>query len=191
MKSSTLIPFVFFFSLLASPAQDTSYGVAGMEGLSRTGPSIQINTSQPGVAGTPAFCPLSLRAQHGATGGMMQANKSLPKGPAQLLHLTLVNPDSRQIASARFLIRGVSGKARATQALAFPNGRADATRTVAAQFSSTSGNTATGDLWVPGMTAVMTINVTSVTFADGSTQGFTPQDACRVAPDLKMLVASH
>jgi hypothetical protein len=39
------------------------------------------------------------------------------------------------------------------------------------------------------MTAVLTIDLTSVTFADGSTRNFKTQDACHVAPGLKMLVA--
>jgi hypothetical protein len=41
------------------------------------------------------------------------------------------------------------------------------------------------------MTAVLTIELTSETFADGSKRTFPPQDACRVAPDLKMLIAAY
>jgi hypothetical protein len=192
MKSAALIPFAILFCSITLPAQNATYGVAGMEGLSPSQAGAPILLSRTSVGAMPVFCPVSLRAQHGATGGMVQANKSLPKGPAQLLHLTLINPDSRQIVSARLSVRGVSGKPRVTQALSNPgNGDADTVRTREVQFSSAPGNTATGDLWVPGMTAVLTIELTSVTFADGSTRTFTPQDACRVAPDLKMLVAAH
>ena len=68
---------------------------------------------------------------------------------------------------------------------------ADVVRSLAIQFTSASGNTASGDLWIPGMTAVLTIDLNSVTFADGSTQSFTAHDDCRVAPDHLMLVADR
>ena len=193
MKSFVMVSFALLFSSIASPAQNATYGVAGMEGLSPAqAANSGISPSQTSVTTLPVFCPVSMRAQHGATGAMLQANKRVPKGPAQLLHLTLINPDSRQIMSARFRVRGVSGRARVTQALSSPgNGDADATRTQEVQFSPAPGNTATGDLSVPGMTAVLTIEISSVTFADGSTRSFTPRDACRVAPDLKMLVANQ
>jgi hypothetical protein len=187
-----LLSFALILTPLVLAAQTNSYGVARMENLYPSQSSAPDTLSGPSVRAMPNFCPVSLRAQHGASGAMVQADKSLPKGPAQLLHLTLINPDSRRIVSAKFTVRGASGKARVTQALSSSDsGQADAIRSLEVKFSSAPGNTATGDLWVPGMTAVLTIDLTSVTFADGSTRNFAPQDACRVAPELKMLVASH
>jgi hypothetical protein len=131
---------------------------------------------------------------------MLQSDQGCPKGLAQLLHLTFTSPDSRQMVSARVRVRGLSGKAHSTQALSGLGNSgqgnsihdgADVVRTLAVQFSAASGNTAAGDLWVPGVTAVLTIDLNSVTFADGSTRTFTSQDACRIAPDHLMLVAGH
>ena len=194
MKSAALVPFAILFSSIALPAQTQTIGVAGMENLDPSKSSVHFTAPQTIVVTMPMGCPVSLRAQHGATGGMLQADKGRPKGLAQLLHLTLVNPNSHHIASARVRVHGLSGKARVTQTLSGRgnSGQApDIDRTLAVQFSSAPGNIAVGDLWVPGMTAVLTIDLNSVTFEDGSTQSFTARDACHVAPDLKMLIADR
>ena len=193
MKSAALVSFAILFGSIVSAAQTATFGVAGMEGLKP--PQAANKTFIPwwtGFAAMPMGCPVSLRAQHGATGGMVQADKSRPKGLAQLLHLTLIDPDSRQIVSARVRVHGVSGKGRVTQALSNPDsGDPDSVRNLVVQFSSAPGKTATGDLWVPDMTAVLRIDLNSLTYSDGSSRSFTAQETCHVAPDLKMLIANH
>ena len=200
MKSAALVSFAFLISSIALPAQNATYGVAGMESLDPSKSSVPIGASQTSVVAMPMGCPVSMRAQHGATGGMLQADKGRPKGPAQLLHLTLISPDSRRIVSARVRVRGLSGRVRTTQALSEQGDSvqgssmhddADVVRTLAVRFTSAPGSSATSDLWIPGMTAVLTIELNSVTYADGSTQSFAARDACHVAPDLKMLVADR
>ena len=186
MKSAALVSFAVLLGSVASGAQ-----APGQPPSETT----VFRTQPPATA-----CPVSLRAQHGATGGMLQADKGRPKGLAQLLLLTLTSPDSRQIVSARVRVRGLPGKAHSAQALSGLGNSgpgnsirddADVIRTLAVQFSQGPSHTATGDLWVPGVTAVLTIDLNSVTFADGSTLTFTSQDGCRIAPDHLMLVAGH
>jgi hypothetical protein len=104
---------------------------------------------------------------------------------AQLLHLTLINPDSRQIVSAKVRVHGLSGKGRVTQTPA-GQGDSDVTQTLQLKFPGAAGNEVSSDLWVPGMTAVLLIDLDSVTFTDGSTRSFSRQDACSIAPDTKM-----
>jgi len=186
MKSAALVSFAVLLGSVASGAQ-----APGQPPSETT----VFRTQPPATA-----CPVSLHAQHGATGGMFQADKGRPKGLAQLLHLTLTSPDSTQIVLARVRVRGLSGKAHSAQALSGLGNSgpgnsihddADVVRTLAVQFSQASGNTATGDLWVPGVTAVLTIDLNSATFGDGTTRTFSSQDACRIAPDHLMLVAGH
>jgi len=186
MKSAALVSFAVLLGSVASGAQ--APGQTPSE-------TTVFRTQPPATA-----CPVSLRAQHGATGGMLQADKGRPKGLAQLLLLTLTSPDSRQIVSARVRVRGLSGKAHSAQALSGLDNSgpgnsihndADVVRALAVQFSPASGNTAAGDLWVPGVTVVIAIDLNSVTFADGSTLTFRSQDGCRIAPDHLMLVAGH
>lgn len=191
MKSTHL---AFCFVLLASflpagsgaaaQAPQNSYGVAGMENLSGP-PALQ----RP-LQVVPAGCPISLRAQHGASASLQQAGQNRPKGLAQLLHLTLAYRDSRPIIAARVRVHGLSGKPRATETLASST-ESDAVRNVEVHFSSAGNKTATADLWVPAMTAVFKIDLISVTYADGATRSFSVDENCRVAPDPLMLVASH
>ncbi len=183
MKSAALASFALLFSSIALAGQYTvqvqkSYGVAGIEGINAA------NT-----VGTPMSvgCPVSLRAQHGVSGNILSVDRNRPKGIAQLLHLTLTNPDSRQIVAAKLRVHGLTGKARVTQTLSGQND-SDAAQNLDVRFSPGPGNAVSADLWVPGMTAVLSIDLNSVTFADGSTRSFSAREACHVAPDPLMLI---
>lgn len=183
MKFATLLSFVFLFSSLALRAQS-----AGQEPLH----SMEFH---PPVAAI--VCPLGLHAQHGTTGGLLQADQGRPKGIAQMLHLTLSNlsKNDKPIVSARVRVRGLSGKGRVTQALAGPGdagrGNDEVVQTLDLKFSSSNGRQVSGDLLVPGITAALMIELNSVTYADGSTRSFSGLDACRVAPDPLMYIAGR
>ena len=172
------------------PAQTGSYGWAGMEGP----PQAQPNGPLRAAAGERhAACPVSLRALHGADGNMLKVDKNRPAGIAQLLHLIVTNPDSRQIVAARVRVRGLSGKGRMTLTAnqGATQGAGDATRSLEARFSTGAGKEVSSDVWVPGMTAVLDVELNSVTFADGTTRKFAGVEACRIAPEPLMLIADR
>jgi hypothetical protein len=190
MRPSHLISFSILLSSIfasglsiAAQAGQQSSGVAGMEGLSGT---TVVQISPPVQIG----CPVSLRARHGAAANMMEADKSRPKGQAQRLHLTLVDPNNRQIVSARVRVHGLSGKPRATQTLT-DTIEPDSVRTLEVRFTAIKGKGVEAELWVPGMTAVLKIDLTAVAYADGSTRTFSAQDNCRITPDPLMLVSAR
>jgi hypothetical protein len=189
MKRAVVLSFVVLLGSIALAAQtagqnQSSYGVSRMEGLSTTSMSSTI------IPPVNVGCPVFLRAQHTADGGLLNVDKRRPERPAQLLHLTLTNPDSRQIVAARVRVHGLSGKGRVTQTMSGAD-RPDAASTIEVQLVQRSGKEAYGDLRVPNMTAVLSIDLNSVTYADGSTGSFTGHDACRVVPDKLMLIAGH
>ena len=189
MKRPVVLSFVVLLGSIALAAQTASqnqpsWGVSRMEGLSTASTTTTIIL--PGNIG----CPVFLRAQHAADGGLLNVDKRRPERPGQLLHLTLTNPDSRQIVAARVRVHGLSGKGRVTQTMSGAD-RPDATSTIEVQLVQGSGKEAYGDLRVPNMTAVLSIDLNSVTYADGSTGSFTGHDACRVVPDKLMLIAGH
>ena len=211
MKSSVWVSFILIFGLIGLvlgpvglAAQSTlnkqaSYGVASMEAIG-TGSANTVTTVQAPVI---PICPVSLRAQHAASGGMLQAGQNhgevqaRPKGMAQLLHLTLLDhfADAKPMVSARVRVRGLSGKGRVTQTLAGENDHgqvdADFVRTLEVRFSPAAERQVSGDLRVPGMTAVLSLELTSVTYADGETRSFSGRDVCRVTPDPLMYVSGH
>ncbi len=185
MKSATVLSFALLAALLICPFALTAQSA-----------SPQQNRSTITFLGTVNMgCPVSLRAQHGANGNMLNVDKSRPKGLAQLLHLTLTNPDSRQIVQASVRISGLSGRGRIAQAASAQynsdQGSSDKIETLTVRFSPGQDKAVSGDLWVPGMTAVLSIDLNSVTYADGSTRTFSGRDLCRVTPDPLMLIAGR
>lgn len=173
MKLTSLLSFVILSGSLAA-AQS-----AGMENAQ----SPVAHPAQPAVG-----CPVSLHALHGADGNILKVDKSRPAGLAQLLHLVLVNPDAREIVAGEVTVRGISGKGRMTQTLGSAD-QADVVRNLHVRFTAQEDRTVAGDVWAPGMSAALTVELNSVTFADGSMRRFAGQDRCRVMPDPLMLIA--
>jgi hypothetical protein len=198
MKLTAMVLFAFLAGSIALAGQSTlqnhaSYGLASMEGFDTT-----TNATVPGSSNAtfsvnpPAGigCPVRLRAQHRADGGLVNVDKGRPQGIAQALHLMLTNPDSRRMIAARVSVRGLSGRGHVTKGLSGPD-HTDVTRTLDVQLAQGPGQEVSGDLRVPGMTAVLSIDLNSVTFADGSTRSFAERGTCRVAPDPFMLIAGR
>lgn len=161
-----------------SPAP-SSNGVAGMEGT-----VLQHQT----IAPRPS-CPISLRAQHKADGNMLKVDKTRPAGVAQRLHLILKNPDSRQIVGAMLKVRGLSGKGRVAGASGANT--PDVSRMLDVRFVPGQQNEVTSDVWVPGMTAVLAVELNSVSFADGSRWSLNGTGACSIEPEPLMLIADR
>lgn len=134
-------------------------------------------------------CPIAMRAQHLADGEMVKTGNARPRGIGQWLHLTLIAPDSRRITKATFTIRGSSPKNRMMQTLGNGNNSSDASAALTAEFTNEPDRHDLADLWVPGMTAVQSIEVSSLTYADGSTWKLSGDLGCRVAPDGLMPVS--
>jgi hypothetical protein len=192
MKRAAVLTFALLLGSIALAAQtarqdQTSFGVSRMEGLSA------VSTINPYIN---IGCPISLRALHGASGDMLKVDRSRPQGIAQLIHLILTNLDSRRIVAARVRVHGITGKGHITQTKSSRD-ESDASANLVVRFpdgpeqSAGPGKDVSGDLWVPGMTAVLSIDLNSVTFADGSTWSFAGREACHVAPDKLMLIAGR
>jgi hypothetical protein len=161
-----------------------SAAASGMESFhTNDQPAVLFSTAK-----LPGSCPVSLRAQHGADGGFRKVDKSKPEGVAQLLHLILTSKDSRQIVEARLRVRGVSPKGRVSNADTADG--ANATRFVSVRFTPSGENEVSGKTWVPGLSAVLEVELNGVTFADASIQRFSSADGCRFIPDHLMLIAN-
>jgi hypothetical protein len=144
---------------------------------------------QPEAAG----CPVRLRAKQGAGGETLAVRNGRPKGAAQLLHLFVTNPDSRQIVGANVVVSGLAAKGRFVQTLSLSNqaDASDAMRSLDVSFSAEPGKDVSTDLWVPGMTAVQAIELRTITYADGSTWKLASGNTCRTVPDGTMLIGSR
>ena len=188
------ILFVLVFNPISMAAQSTGQANSGQVsgGVFTIGQAEGATTVT--AAHGPNPCPVSLRAQHQADGSLVKIRGDHPAGVGQGLHLTLVNPPSRQIATATMTIRGWSNKARITQTGAgngSGGGAFDTIKTVTVQFSAAAPGTVAGDVRVPGMTAVERIDLDSVVYTDGTVESFAAEQACHVTPDPFMLVAGR
>lgn len=154
-----------------------------------------VNGVQTLVLATPpglSSCPVSMRAQHLSDGSLMKTGKTAhPAGLGQRLHLTLKNPDAKQIAGASVTIRGMTPRGRVMQTLSTAGDSSDATRQMSVSFSTESDGSATADLWVSGITAVQSVELDSVAYSDGSTWKVAAGDACRITPDPLMLISGR
>jgi hypothetical protein len=191
MKRPIPISSVLLLSSISLAAQNAvppqSYGTAGMEGLGVTD-TVTVHL--------PAFytgCPVSLHAQQSAAGQMVQVGGQHPKGIGQGLHLVLTSPNQPQMVAARVTVRGLTPRNRVTRTLSSlsDDTDADAARTVAIALNPEPNKAATGDLWVPGLTAIHSVELVSVTFADGATFKLPSGANCRTRPDPLMLISGR
>lgn len=118
-----------------------------------------------------------------------------PRGPGQRLRLTLAGPRSGQIARATVTVHGMTPKGRVIEAdsssIRPANSSAEATMTLDLVFTADGEDTVSSDLWAPGFSSVTSIELDSVTYANGSIWKFSNRDMCQVAPDPLMLIAAQ
>ncbi|MGA3048189.1 MAG: hypothetical protein ABSD67_16265 [Terracidiphilus sp.] len=187
MKPFGLVSLAILFGAASLTAQTTaSYGVAGMEGLANQ-PQTQTVVIQ--LPQSNNACPVSVQARQAASWNRMEVSNDRPKGPAQRLHLTLVNPKSKQITSATVAVHGLTPKTRATlTTMVAGNSPSDAARTLDISFSAGSAKEVSADLWVPGLSAAYSIDLIGITYADGSTWKLADGFTCRTSIDALMLI---
>jgi hypothetical protein len=137
-------------------------------------------------------CPVSLHARQSGVAARREVGGSehRPDGVSQSLHLIVDNPESRRVVAANVTVHGFADNSRLVEVLSNQDS-SDAARTFDLRFSANSATEATADLRVPGFTGVSTIDLNTVTFADGSVWKFAAGSSCRTWIDGLVLVGSH
>jgi len=115
--------------------------------------------------------------------------KAMQRGIGQELELTLSNARLGEISAIRITAHGWDGKGRtlATQNAASTHGTAS--KTVNVKVSVGPRASAETNVWVKGMTAVDSIDLVGVNYADGSSWKAATPGACRVVPDPATLIS--
>jgi hypothetical protein len=146
---------------------------------------------------TPAMrCPIGMHARHDFffRKDLVSGNPPQQRGgdtageEAMEIRLTLTNPDAQPITNARIVVRGTNGNWR-TIPLGSGAGKGDLKKSMEVTFERGDGQDVDSFLILQGFTAVQSIALDTVTYADGST--WKAAGACRVAPDPFMLVADR
>jgi hypothetical protein len=188
VKLAGFLGCLFLVAPLGLAAQNGGYGVAGIEGITTFGPDGQATTT---TVTAPNLCPVSIQASHLPDGSMIKTGADHPKGVGQRLHLKLHSPDRRTIASATVSLRGWTAKGRTEQVGSASEDPALRVQTLTVPFTSGADRTASADVWVPGLTAVVSVELLLVKYSDGSTWTPPQGKTCRVAPDLLMVVTQR
>jgi hypothetical protein len=141
-----------------------------------------------------ADCPIDVQARH-AMQTPVSVNADDKNAPGskvvpqlQRLHLTLTNPSSRDIVSAEFTAHGFSNKPRAMEA---GSNEPDLAKTIDLVLGVKGKGHASRDLSLNHFTAVTSIDLNSITSADGTTWRAPSPAACSITPNLAMLVAAN
>ena len=178
LKPTIAFPLVLLCSTVILRGQAGSEKQLKLEELIRASQAIQ--------AGTSAACPVSVRAQHGTGAGMLEAKGAPPKGVGQAVHLSVADPERRQIVAANVTVRGLSNKARMVPVQS-NQPVSDASRTMDVRFIL-DDDRERADLRVPGLSATSSVELNSVAYADGSTWKAEAGSVCRTPIDGFMLV---
>ncbi len=193
MKRATVLGLTFLFAVTSLAAQNSATASSG-----RTDSQATTNF----VLYQPApTCPVSMHALQGSGTGLVAVrDEQRVSGSSQRIHLVLTSSKSAKIAGARLKVFGLSGKNRIERASDNPNtpldrtnrkNTFDLTKTLDVTFTPEGETSVATDLVLPGFTSVLSIQLESLSYKDGSTWAVAGQRACHVAPDPMMLVADR
>jgi hypothetical protein len=198
MKCARILPLAVVLAGTFAIAQDVVVK-SGQENLS-TAPTVRWDGPTPGMLDKngflidPANCPVGLQVerrpglseQRNAQGPTI--NRRVEPGVLyQRLHLIMTNLLSRDITSAEITAHGFSDKSRT---ILLSNAAPDLAKPVNVALDVKGMGRASSDLALSHFTAVTSIDVDSVTYADGSTWHASSPGACSVTPSMIMRVSA-
>ena len=147
----------------------------------------------PPIPADPA-CPVQMRATQGSGQGALVAVKPGQPDPdrggnSQRIHLAVNNTGAARIRTADVRVHGTTAMPRMVP-LAGASGPATITRGMHVSFSEGTGNESSSDVVLRDFTSVRSIDLLSVTYADGTTWK-SSAGACRIVPDPVMLIGAR
>jgi hypothetical protein len=151
-------------------------------------------------------CPVGVEASFGSGGtSVLRAGPSINGNPigqgtegqakppvkaGTLLHLDVSNPSSRDIVNAKFTAHGFSRKLRVFNPSDASNAP-DLAKTLDVALDVQGNGHASSDLSLTNFTAIITsIDLDSITYADGSTWRASAPGICSIVPSRVMRIAS-
>jgi hypothetical protein len=139
----------------------------------------------------PAGCPVSMRAQQSSGWNMVKVETGQPREPLsfQSIRLTLSDGRTGQVTGARVKVHGLTDRGRFLPASG-KEGPSEITRMVNVTFDGGGMNEVAADLVLRGFTSIKSIDLESLTYADGSVWK-AEELVCRAFPDPLMLVGAR
>ncbi len=191
MKALTLLLVAGLVASTLAFAQQTGSSSAGV-GVT----DIELTASSQSLSLTlvpPQACPVSLVAKHAGATGMVKVGRgqnptpeTMAK-PGQRIRLFLTGLAKTGKVNATVTVRGFSARGRIDKAVT--SDASDLRRTMNVTFTREDEKTVWAELVLTGFTAVKSVKLDALQFADGTTRDFAGLNLCTVAPDPVMLIA--
>lgn len=163
----------------------TGFGVVGSM---QNGKSV---VSQEAVPGASVTCPVAMRAERRGTQWVMQARSGGRSVAGQRIYLEIERGKDTAV-EAKVTVHGTRARARFLPALSTENqGAADALKSFTLHANSADKGNIASDLRLEGFTSVQSVNLDSITYADGSVWTARAAQRCSVEPDPLMLVSQR
>jgi hypothetical protein len=152
------------------------------------------------LAAAMASCPVTMQARQGGMTQMIKTGQKPPQPqqydpmprPAQRIHLILSGfVKDRRVASALVTVRGLSARSHMQNLDLVGDGSSDLTRTLKVTFTPDQDGSVSAYVDLPAFTAVNSLQLESITYADGSNWKLADQHMCWVQPDPLMLIAGQ
>jgi hypothetical protein len=196
MKSAAFVSVIFLAAATLS-AQKPAPAVSAISGHASAALDLEHSVSR---------CPIALTAHQG--GGLhFVRTKDGQTSPVEMTpSITLKQPARSRIVSASITARGdgaskgampldTSDPIKDSLQLQIPprspqRQRPSLTQTVTVKLNPDGDGYVTGEFRLPGFAVLESIQLNSVTFADGSTQVFASSSGCSVQPSLLVLVSA-
>lgn len=131
-------------------------------------------------------CPVGFTASRQATGQMMSADETRRLGPAQGLHLTLNNHSGSAIESIEVTVYGTSQKGLFLPV--DPPSTDTVSKTFELRRASESASLSAADVSMHLVGTLSWVDLTSITYTDGTTWHATEDFKCRAVPSNFVLV---
>ncbi len=172
------IGFALLFTSLTLGAQD------------RNGPTVQ-RFPEPDQIISQA-CPVGMQAQQRGSSQLVAVqNGQRIQATGQRIALILRGVSSPRIVAARVKVRGLAPRGHVLQSKAGDNLASEITRAMTVAFDEVSNGAVTGELVLPGFTTVSSIELEEITYENRTVWKTEGQSACRVAPDMFMLISDR
>lgn len=195
--------------LMAAPRQGTQAGSptasqtgtqTGTQTASQTGTPTGTQTGAQTASATAGIvlrspwvgtgCPVALSVRRTSPTELVNASDAVQHRGSQRIHLTVDPRDTSGIRSADITVHATSRKGRYLPAAISANNSPDLDRNFQISGPSTS-SLRNKDLWIDGVGSVLFVDLTSITYIDGSTWQRSSDSVCRAIPSSFLLVSSR
>ena len=140
-------------------------------------------------------CPIGMVASQGVWDHTLRVRQGQegqnPQPFGQRIFLTLNDTRSGAIVAATVKVYGLTAKNHMLQTDNHATADGEATKIMSITFAAKQQNGVSTDLYIPGFTAVNSIELIQVSYDDGRVWRIGTDSVCRVTPDRMMLIANH